>query len=65
MFYFLYTSLTLKNTFSTLMKQGLHWHGGKVIVHIRTAYDTQQMFLALEREGKTMKLPKEKSWGLN
>ncbi|KAJ3914813.1 hypothetical protein F5877DRAFT_70395 [Lentinula edodes] len=49
----------------TLMKQGLRWHGGKVIVHIGTAYDAQQMFLALEREGKTMKLPKEKSWGLN
>ncbi|KAJ3925198.1 MAG: hypothetical protein NXY57DRAFT_968200 [Lentinula lateritia] len=53
------------NTFSTLMKQGLRWHGGKVIVHTGTAYDAQQMFLALEREGKTMKLPKEKSWGLN
>ncbi|KAJ3898118.1 hypothetical protein F5879DRAFT_788014, partial [Lentinula edodes] len=41
----------------TLLKQGLRWHGGKVVVHIGTAYDAQQMFLALEREGKTMKLP--------
>ncbi|KAJ3934379.1 MAG: hypothetical protein NXY57DRAFT_1110202 [Lentinula lateritia] len=48
----------------TLLKQGLRWHGGKVVVHIGTAYDAQQMFLALEREGKTMKLPTEKSWGL-
>ncbi|KAJ3918489.1 hypothetical protein F5877DRAFT_78945 [Lentinula edodes] len=48
-----------------LMKHGLCWHGGKVIVHIGTHYDAQQAFLALKNNHQTYKLPKEKHWGLS
>ncbi|KAH7870142.1 uncharacterized protein C8R40DRAFT_1015784, partial [Lentinula edodes] len=42
----------------TLMKHGLCWHGGKVIVHIGTRYDAQQAFLALKNNHQTYELPK-------
>ncbi|KAJ4494399.1 hypothetical protein C8R41DRAFT_919063 [Lentinula lateritia] len=44
----------------TLMKQGLCWHGGKVIIHIGTRYDAQQAFLVLKNNHKTYELPKDK-----
>ncbi|KAJ3926233.1 MAG: hypothetical protein NXY57DRAFT_905948, partial [Lentinula lateritia] len=48
----------------TLMKQGLCWHGGKVIVHIGARYDAQQAFLVLKNNHKTYELPTDKRWGL-